>query len=107
VDGRGLCPQDRGIERGSEALEKGHDLIPRHEPIRVLALVFEAGQLAPPVGDHKSERGPAIPPRLGDPRAFEDEMIDGTPSQMIARGKASLASPDDDYIRTLDHVPLP
>ena len=85
----------RGVRIGRVALQVRHDLVARHEPIWVRPVVVPVGQLHRPVGRDKAEAVPQAAPRLPDPAALEDDVLDSQLRQLVTRREPSLAGSDD------------
>ena len=95
---------DGRLESRGVALEVGRDLVPGHEAVWVAAVVCPVGQLDRPVRRDEAEAVPAVPPRLADPPAFEDDVLDPRLREHAARRQAGLPGPDDRYRDVLHSV---
>jgi hypothetical protein len=83
------------------------DLVSSHEPVRVITLVLEAGQLNGPVGRHETEAVPACVPRPADPAALQDHVIDPGSRQLVAQGEPGLPGSDHRDIEMVLHPRAP
>ncbi len=92
LDGRrdpdGVCPKAR------------HDLIARHEVVRVRTVVRVTGQVEREVGavQHEGFPAPAMPALPGDMATLQDSVLDAALREVITRREASLAGSDHDDV---------
>jgi hypothetical protein len=84
------------LHPGRVALEEADDFVARHESVRVGSVVVAVRELHGPVRRHEAEAVPAVAPRLSDPAALQDDMLDAGLRQLAARREARLACADDD-----------
>ena len=75
-------------------LEVGDDLVAPHVAVRIIAGIGAAGQVEGPVRSHQREAVPALTPGLGDPRAFQHDMLDAERGELPADGQPRLTRPD-------------
>jgi len=88
---------ERGRHAARVLVEKGDRLVPCSEGVGLMAFVAEPRKAALPVGSEQGERIPPFAsPRIGDVAALEHDVVDTTPREPPARGKACLAGADDD-----------
>src|SRR5262249_28610063 len=92
----------RRRDRGRVPLEVADDLVARHEPVRVVAVVRVARQLHGPVRRDEAEALPAPAPGLADPAALEHDVADAGAPQLVARREPGLPAADDDDVELLD-----
>ena len=78
-------------------LEAGYDFIPRHVPMRLIALILCAGQPEGPVGGQEVKGVPAIiapcVPRLSS--LFKNNMLAATLFQVVTGCQTGLSATDD------------
>src|SRR5262249_42769148 len=79
------------------------DVVPGHEPARVVAFVVPAGQLHRPIGDHQAEAVPPPTPRLTDPAAVEPDMLDACLGQLVAQRQPRLTCADHRDVNGFAH----
>jgi hypothetical protein len=79
------------------ALEERDELRDRHEAVRVVAVVRQAGQARLPVRRQQPQRVPALgAPGVRDLAALEHDVVHAAPRQDVADREAGVAGPDDD-----------
>jgi hypothetical protein len=84
------------LQRGNKAVEVLHDLVFFHEAVRIVALVGPAGQGALPVGGDEAEAVPALgAPAMGEAVLFQHQVVYALLLEIIAGGKAGLATAND------------
>ena len=79
---------DRRPGGGRVALEVGDDLVAGHEAVGVVAGVGPAREPHGPVRGDEAEAVPAIPPRLADPAALQDDVVDPQARELVADRQA-------------------
>jgi uncharacterized protein (DUF1015 family) len=119
LPGRGLQPETRvgrRLERGDldalphrhgeaggVSLEARHDLIARHEAVRVLVVVRLAGQLKAPIRRDETEAVPSFPPALGDAVLFEYDGCDSLLLELATNREPGLAGADHHDLELVAH----
>ena len=79
-----------------------HDLELRQEPVRIVTRVGALTREADGgIRGDETEAVPTISPGLGDPSAFEHEVLDTRRRQLVAHGEAGLPGADDDHVHGL------
>ena len=107
IDCRDVHPiGQRRAEARRVLLEVADDLATRHEAVRIVAAIREAGQPDRPVGNHQGEGIPTrIAPGTRDLRALlQDHMRAALLRQKIADGQPCLSTADDHRLDPLNHL---
>ncbi len=107
IDCRDVHPiGQRRPEARRVLLEMADDLATRHEAVRIVAAIREAGQPDRPVGNHQGEGIPTrIAPGTRDLRALlQDHMRAALLRQKIADGQPCLSTADDHRLDPLNHL---
>ena len=82
---------------GGVSLEVRDDLVAGHEAVGVVAGVGPARESHRPVRGDEAEAVPAVSPRLADPAALQDEMVDPQARELVAdRESGRPAAHDED-----------
>src|SRR5262249_30825207 len=80
-----------------EALDEASQLLRRHVPVRIRAVVAKARKAALPVGAEQAQGVPAFaPPGVRDVTPLQHDMVNGQGAEEMARGRAGVARADDD-----------
>ena len=87
------CP--KAFRVGDEVI---HDLVLRHESVRVISAITAARQLDRPVGDDEAEALPPPAPCLADPALLENDVVKPGGRELVAQRKPSLSSANDDHV---------
>ena len=90
------CPGSRGVSP-----EVGDDLVAGHEAVGVVARVDPAREPHGPVRGDEAEAVPAIPPRLADPAALQDDVVDAQARELMADRQAGGPASDDQDVDML------
>ena len=77
-------PRGRAPRSGGVPLEVGDDLVAGHEAVGVVAGVGPSREPHGPVRGDEAEAVPAIPPRLADPAALQDDVVDPQARELMA-----------------------
>lgn len=93
--------RNRSPEALRIAFQEGHDLIARHEAVGVVAVVCGAWKLDGPIGCHKAEGVPPVPPCLTDPATLKHRMLDPRTRQLMAQAEPCLSAANDHHVDAL------
>ena len=85
-------------------LQIGHDLVTRHEAVRIRPVVGMARQPAAPVGRDEAEALPAPAPGLAHTAALEHDMGHVPGRELEAHGEPGLAGADYDHVGAVAHL---
>src|SRR4026208_2378844 len=88
---------DRRIDGGGVALEVRHDLVAKHEAVRVMAVIRVTWQLYGPVRCDEAKAVPAAAPRVSDAASFEHDVVDARPRELVADSQPGLTATNDDH----------
>ena len=87
----------RGVRQPAVAVDEPDDFRHGHIPVRVGAVVGEAGQPGQPVGGEQAQRIPTLgAPRLGHLPPLQHHMVDGALGEEPAYRQAGVPGPDYD-----------
>lgn len=98
-DGHALPDERPGC--GSVSPEVGDDFVAGHEAVGIVARVGPTREAHGPVRGDEAEAVPAIPPRLADPAALQDDVADPEAHELMAGRKTGGPAPYDQDVDAL------
>jgi hypothetical protein len=94
----------RGPEAGGVPFQVLDDFVSNHEAVGIVAVVCAASREPHrPVRRDQAEAVPAIPPGLAHADPLENDVLDASLRQLMARRQARLAATDDHDLDVLRH----